>query len=73
MVYNGSDLVTDFIHNSVKKNPTKTFVAPGFLMTTSLIKTRISPLMARPFDDFNVTAGNTGGSDGDKPPETQNG
>ncbi len=45
------------------------------LMTTSsLNKTRLTPLMAQPYEVINVTTGNTGGTQDDtKPPDKPNG
>jgi hypothetical protein len=70
MVQNAFDVVGQFIHNTLQKSRTRPSVTQQFLMTTSLDKTRITPLMARPFEVTNVTDGNTGGTQDDtKPPD----
>jgi len=44
------------------------------MTTTSLNKTRLTPLMAQPYEVINVTTGNTGGTqDVNKPPDKPNG
>jgi hypothetical protein len=74
MVQHASDLVTEFIHNSLQKYPTKSFVTSQLMTTTSLNKTRLTPLMAQPYEVINVTTGNTGGTqDVNKPPDKPNG
>jgi hypothetical protein len=74
MVDNALDIVTQFIHNTLQKSHTRPSVTQQFLTTTSLSKTRITPLMAQPFEVVNVTNGNTGGTQGDtKPPDKPNG
>jgi hypothetical protein len=71
MVQHASDLVTEFIHNSLQKYPTKNFVTSQLMTTTSLNKTRLTPLMAQPYEVINVTTG--GAQDANKPPDKPNG
>lgn len=74
MVHNAVGLVGEFIHNTLQKAYTKPSITPHFLTTTSLNKTRITPLMAQPYEVVNVTTGNTGGTeDVSKPPDKPNG
>jgi len=74
MVNNALDLVTEFVHNTLQKSYTKPSITQHFLTTTSLNKTRITPLMAQPYEVINVTDSNTGGTqDASKPPDKPNG
>ena len=63
--------VGELVHNSF----TKALAAPQLLTVSSLNKTRLTPLMAQPYEVVNVTSGNTtsGGQGTNKPPDKPNG
>lgn len=51
MVQNSIDSVGQFIQTSLRKAP----LTPRLILSQSLNKTRIAPLMARPYEVVNVT------------------
>lgn len=72
MVYNTFDTINKLIHKSSLKAPTKLSITQQFMTSISFNKTRITPLMATPFEEVNVT--NTGGIENiTKPPDNPNG
>jgi hypothetical protein len=71
MVHNAFDVVSQFVHYSLDKSHIKTPVTQQFMTTTSLNKTRITPLMATPYEVVNVTNDDTQGDT--KPPDKPNG
>jgi len=74
MVYNAVEFIDQFLHNSLPKFPTKTSMTQQLMTTSSLNKTRLTPLMAQPYEVINVTNGNTGDTqDVNKPPDKPNG
>ncbi len=74
MVHNAFDLFNKFTHHSLPKPHTKLSTTQPLMTTTSLNKTRITPLMAQPFEVINVTAGSTGSTqDVTKPPDQPDG
>ncbi|CAF1032281.1 unnamed protein product [Rotaria sordida] len=74
MVDKAFDLITRTIHNSYDMSHTKLVTAQQFMNNTFFDKNDIIPLMAKPYEDVNVT---NGGNDGSqvviKPPDKPNG
>ena len=74
MVQNSADFVSELVHNSLHKSYTKVLGTSSLFTVSSLGQTRLTPLMAQPYEVVNVTSGNTSGGQGtNKPPDKPNG
>jgi hypothetical protein len=62
MVRSAIDFVNQCVNNSLQKPHTKSSTTGHFMNTTLLNKTRITPLMAQPFEVINVANDNTSGT-----------
>lgn len=74
MVQNTFDFIHEVTHHSLIKPIIKPPLTQQYLVTKSLTKTRLTPLMAQPYEVINVTSSTSGSTqEVQKPPDKPNG